>query len=138
MRAHVRPVGKSLSGLYMLALLAVGFSIDAPAAAQELVKPVMIPELVSGKTAYDENCAGCHGGLGEGSDKGSEKGPPLVHRLYHPGHHGDAAFRRTVQQGSPAHHWKFGDMKPLPGVSEDEISAIIRYVRAIQKANGVF
>ena len=36
------------------------------------------------------------------------------------------------------HHWSFGNMPPVPGVTKDEVSSIIRYVRELQVAIGVF
>ncbi|MFQ5973986.1 MAG: c-type cytochrome [Alphaproteobacteria bacterium] len=105
-----------------------------PNAVAEPIEPEMTPDLRAGKQAYKVRCAECHGGRGGGA----EKGPPLVHRLYNPGHHGDAAFYRAVRQGSKEHHWKFGDMKPVPDVTDEEFEALMRYVRAVQRANGVF
>ena len=78
-------------------------------------------------------CAGCHGPSASGSDKG----PPLVHRIYEPGHHGDASFYRAIRQGVLSHHWSFGDMPPVPGVTDDQINQIVAYVRALQVKNGI-
>lgn len=86
-----------------------------------------------GMAVFDGNCAQCHG---EGAI-GSERGPPLVHAIYEPGHHGDAAFRRAIRLGSPQHHWQFGDMPPVEGLTESEIEEIVAYVRALQRAAGI-
>ena len=37
-----------------------------------------------------------------------------------------------------AHHWKFGDMKPVEGIKEEQVKSIILYVRALQKVNGIW
>lgn len=68
---------------------------------------------------------------------GTEQGPPLVHRIYEPGHHADAAFHMAVRAGVRQHHWRFGNMPPQPQVSEAELRTIIRYVREVQRANGI-
>lgn len=108
----------------------------APSAGSALVR-VKIPELspaaMAGKQAFDKTCAQCHGANGAGSDKG----PPLVHDFYNPGHHDDAAFVSAVKRGARSHHWSFGDMPAQPTVSDHEIAAIIRYVRELQTANGI-
>ena len=66
------------------------------------------------------------------------KGPPLVHKYYHPGHHGDAAFFQAARNGVRSHHWRFGDMPPVKGLTDADIKAIVRYVRELQKENGIF
>jgi len=99
---------------------------------------VTVPELTNeqklGKATFDENCATCHGDHASGRD-GS--GPPLVHRIYEPGHHADISFRLAVRNGVRAHHWRFGNMPPVSGVSPDDIGGIVSYVRALQRANGI-
>ncbi len=94
-----------------------------------------LSELASrGKTAFDANCAACHGANGSGS----EKGPPLVHDTYNPGHHPDEAFLSAAMRGVRQHHWRFGNMPPQPQVSDEELAAIVRYVREVQETNGIF
>lgn len=99
---------------------------------------VKVPQLSErareGKKAYDDGCAACHGADAAGSDQG----PPLVHDIYNPGHHGDAAFFAAVKRGTPRHHWDFGDMPSQPGVADGDVAAIVRYVRELQEANGIF
>ena len=99
---------------------------------------VTVPQLtdiqMQGEAVFKTNCASCHGVNAAGKDG---FGPPLVHRIYEPSHHGDMAFVLAVKQGVRAHHWKFGNMPPVAGVSDPEIQAIIAYVRALQRANGI-
>lgn len=101
------------------------------------VVDVKIPRLSAvaetGKTAFDSNCAACHGANGSGGDQG----PPLVHDIYNPGHHADSAFVLATRQGVRAHHWRFGSMPPQPQVDDIEMMEIIRYVRELQVANGI-
>lgn len=88
----------------------------------------------AGRRAFDATCATCHGKAASGR---MGFGPPLVHPVYEPSHHTDAAFLQAVQQGAPAHHWRFGDMPPQPGVTPAEVADILAYVRELQRANGI-
>lgn len=99
---------------------------------------VILPELSiaeqTGKSTYDVRCASCHGANGAGQDGVA---PPLVHRIYEPNHHGDGAFYSAAQNGVRSHHWPFGDMPPVAGITQDEIAQILIYIRALQRANGI-
>jgi mono/diheme cytochrome c family protein len=95
--------------------------------------PALSALAVEGKTAFAQNCVVCHGVNGAGTDKG----PPLIHKVYNPGHHSDEAFYRAVAKGSPQHHWRFGNMPPQPHVARETVTQIIAYVRALQIANGI-
>lgn len=86
-----------------------------------------------GESAFNAVCAACHGA----NAAGSEAGPPLVHRIYEPSHHGDYAFEMAVNNGVRAHHWKFGNMPPQPGLTKADVNTIIAYVRELQRANGI-
>lgn len=97
-------------------------------------EPELTPQLRLGKMNYDIFCAECHGKKAGGT----AKGPTFIHRVYHPGHHGDGAFLVAPKIGARAHHWKFGNMKPVKGVVDAQIADIIAYIRAVQKANGLF
>lgn len=106
---------------------------DEPQRAVEVVVPQLSPAAAKGRQAFAANCAQCHGE----NAAGSQSGPPLVHDIYNPGHHGDAAFYRAVQNGVQQHHWRFGNMPPRPDVSRQEVADILAYVRALQRANGI-
>ena len=110
----------------IVALLAA-LSVTVPAGAQIFAE-------YSGETTFHRFCASCHGV----KTAGTEKGPTFLHRVYHPGHHGDGAFALAARRGARAHHWRFGNMKPVSGVSDEELKEIVGYIRALQKANGVF
>ena len=105
----------------------------------ELVK-VKLPAKLSeeaklGEIYFDAVCASCHGDSAAGQDGIA---PPLVHQLYKPSHHGDAAFLVAVRQGSRQHHWSFGSMMPVEQpLAAAEIQAIIRYIRELQRENGI-
>ena len=86
-----------------------------------------------GAALFAENCARCHGVAADGTNMG----PPLVHRLYEPGHHPDFSFQSAVKNGVIAHHWNFGDMPPVAGLSEDDVAQIVAYVRELQREGGI-
>ena len=94
----------------------------------------MPPELTKGEELFNNNCARCHGQQGSGTDHG----PPLVHKIYEPSHHADFAFQRAAAQGVRAHHWKFGNMPKIEGVTPPDVTEIIRYVRWLQQQAGIF
>ncbi|MEX5728646.1 mono/diheme cytochrome c family protein [Rhodovulum iodosum] len=98
-----------------------------------LTIPDLTEDQASGKALFDRNCAACHGANANGSDQG----PPLVHRVYEPSHHGDMAFLLAATRGVRAHHWRFGNMPAVEGVTNDDAAKITAYVRALQRANGI-
>ena len=87
-----------------------------------------------GEELFDANCSVCHGEKATGTDQG----PTLIDRIYHPGHHSDVSIRNAVSEGVQQHHWVFGDMAPVAGVSSDDVEEIICYVRELQRADGIF
>lgn len=88
-----------------------------------------------GETFFNAVCAVCHGANAAGQ---SGIAPPLVHRTYAPNHHADIAFLIAARSGVRSHHWPFGDMPPVPQAMTDaELGAIVAYVRALQRANGI-
>lgn len=92
------------------------------------------PPAQMGQTAFNAVCAACHGENGTGRNG---MGPPLVHKIYESGHHGDMAFLMAVERGVPAHHWPFGDMPPQSGLTKGDVRNIVAYVRELQRANGI-
>ncbi len=121
-----------MSGRYLIAGMLVAVFL-ASAGLWWLIQSNLPSQAEGGEQLFAVNCAGCHGANAAGSDKG----PTLISPIYRPGHHGDAAFQRAVREGVPAHHWFFGDMPPVPSVSEEQVSEIIEYVRALQRASGI-
>ncbi len=107
--------------------------LSTSAWSQEVRQPDLKGAAVFGKIAYDKFCAACHGINGVGTDKG----PPFLHRVYAAGHHSDESFYLAALRGARAHHWRFGDMKPVNGVTEKQVEMIVKYVRALQLANGI-
>lgn len=91
-------------------------------------------DLANGRELYAQNCATCHGPQAQGTDQG----PPLVHELYVPSHHSDESFQVAVRRGVQPHHWDFGPMPPIPGLSRDEVADTTAHVRRLQEEAGIF
>lgn len=128
---HIRP------HQFLSALAAVLLSAGMPASAQQFEipqpSPGLMPNASAGAPLYAERCAGCHG-----SDlKGTHQGPPMLHKVYEPSHHGDRAFQAAVRYGVRAHHWKFGDMAPVQGVMADDVAHITAFIRYEQRKVGI-
>lgn len=87
-----------------------------------------------GRNAFDGLCAQCHG---ENAAGRNGVAPPLVHEIYEPSHHGDEAFWIAARQGVRAHHWRFGNMAAVEGVTRAEVMDIVAYIRALQRENGI-
>ena len=90
-------------------------------------------ELEAGEAKFNAHCSACHGPQATGT----RQGPPLVHKIYEPNHHGDAAFFRAAEFGVRAHHWEFGKMPKIEGVSSTDVEQIIRYIRWLQRQAGI-
>ena len=102
----------------------------------EITLPTSFSETARlGQRVFEARCASCHGPHAVG-----QKGvaPPLIHKIYEPSHHGDAAFQLAVTNGVRAHHWPFGNMPAIEGLSPAQVTYVTRYVREIQRANGIF
>ncbi len=85
-----------------------------------------------GALVYATSCASCHGD----DLRGTDKGPSHLSIVYEPNHHGDAAFRSAIINGAQQHHWNFGDMEPVEGLSDGEVEAVIAFVRSEQERLG--
>lgn len=93
------------------------------------------PRAIQGEVGFQAICASCHGDNGVGRNG---MGPPLIHRIYEPSHHGDESFQLAVKRGVRAHHWQFGDMPPVSGLTRADVTSITTFIREIQRANGIF
>ncbi|CUS33426.1 c-type cytochrome [Candidatus Nitrospira nitrificans] len=91
-------------------------------------------ELREGEQKFNANCSLCHGIGGIGTTQG----PPFLHKVYEPNHHGDEAFRRAAANGVKAHHWQFGDMPKIDAVKPADVDHIVKYIRWLQKQAGIF
>ncbi len=110
-------------------------SVESGAPLAEVVVPAEFsPQAQLGERAFNAKCAVCHGKNAAGQNGVA---PPLVHQIYRPAHHGDLAFQMAAQNGVISHHWRFGNMPPVEGVTQADVKTIVAYIRELQRANGV-
>lgn len=119
--------------------LAIGAAVwwflpGATSTTVDVKVPELSPVAQAGREEFVANCAQCHGEYAGGTDQG----PPLVHKWYHPNHHADAAFFLATKRGVPQHHWRFGSMPPQPQVGDRSLQQITQYVRELQQANDIY
>jgi cytochrome c len=147
--------GLFVGGVFLAGIAVAGWQAFQPPAASQghsMVPPdtsdiamgdpieqVRLPASLSadgtvGKGIFEAKCAACHGENAAGQNGVA---PPLVHKTYEPGHHADEAFQRAVQSGVRAHHWQFGNMPPVSGLTRGDVQMIARYVRELQRENGI-
>ncbi len=119
--------------LALLGLLLAAGGEPRPSRVQGFDPGPVPGELAAGERAYDRTCRPCHGPLGTGT----EAGPPLVHRIYEPGHHADAAFHLAVRHGVRAPHWSFGNMPPISRSQLATVAGVTAYVRWLQRSAGI-
>ncbi len=102
--------------------------------AQVALPAALEEQAQMGKRAFEAVCADCHGANAAGQNGIA---PPLVHKTYEPSHHGDYAFLAAVRNGVRSHHWGFGDMPPIDGLTDADVTNVVAYVRALQRENGI-
>ncbi|WP_108665722.1 c-type cytochrome [Euzebya rosea] len=90
-------------------------------------------DVAVGEELYQANCAQCHGV----DLRGTDQGPPHLDAVYLPNHHADISFFLAVRDGVRPHHWNFGPMPSIDGLSDDDVTDIVAYVRAQQQAAGL-
>ena len=88
-----------------------------------------------GTRVFEAKCAACHGTNAAGQNGVA---PPLVHKIYEPSHHSDMAFVLAAKNGVRSHHWDFGNMPPVEGLTDADVKMIARFVRELQAENGIF
>lgn len=120
----------TIAVLVLVVAIAATEGQHTPVEAQETRDPAAV---AAGAELFAANCAVCHGA----DLQGTETGPPLLHQIYAPNHHPDEAFQRAVAGGVQPHHWNFGTMAPVPGLTRDEVSQIVQFVRSEQEGAGI-
>ncbi|MCV2887310.1 c-type cytochrome [Ruegeria aquimaris] len=128
-----------LAGAYAIWVRPQGQEDAAAPAAGAALAAVTVPDSLSengriGERLFQAKCATCHGANAAGQQGIA---PPLIHKIYEPSHHADESFHRAVTLGVRAHHWPFGDMPPVEGLSRGDVTMIVAYVREVQAANGI-
>jgi mono/diheme cytochrome c family protein len=107
---------------------------DSAAIVQVSLPAELSAKAEIGKRVFEAKCADCHG---ENAAGRNGVAPPLVHKTYEPSHHGDAAFMLAAKVGVRSHHWPFGNMPPVEGLTDADMKMVVTYVRELQRANGI-
>lgn len=127
------PTSPGATGRGRLLLAAcIGAVLAACSGAADSAEESTVVDPASGEALYRAHCAECHGA----DLRGTDKGPSHLSVVYEPAHHSDAAFLLAVRKGARAHHWTFGDMPAVPGLSDDQVVEITAYVREVQRREG--
>ena len=109
-------------------------SMEGGLLANVILPATLSQNAQSGKRGFEAKCAACHGVNAAGQDGVA---PPLVHKVYEPSHHGDESFQKAASLGVRAHHWPFGNMPAVEGLTRGDVKMIIAYIRELQRANGI-
>ena len=138
---------RNMIGKSALPVLAVVFSIGGAAFSQEnpgapadLKNPVpaTAASLSAGKSAYDANCAGCHGNRAQGAEKagmvisiiqeqGGKQPPDLTDDKWDHGST-DGEIYTVIKKGVPPTMMAGWDGR----ISDTEIWSIVNYLRALR------
>jgi len=127
-------LGACLIGFLAYSQQLAGDGVDQGASMVEVIVPDLGSAERGGEAAFNKFCAECHG-RNAGGREGF--GPPLVHEIYRSDHHADISFLYAPIVGVKAHHWDFGNMPSIPGISDQETALVLKYVRTLQAANGI-
>lgn len=117
----------------VLTALVLGACASEPSGPASETAGLAAGDPVRGEVAFENNCARCHG---QGA-KGTDQGPTFLSDIYIPSHHGDAAFQLAPRRGVQPHHWDFGAMPVIEGITDEEIADVIAYVRQLQTEAGL-
>ena len=108
----------------MKKLLAIGLTVFVASA---------VSAFADGKATYDSNCAKCHGADGKGQTKMGQKlgikdytDPKVQEALT------DDAAIKAIKEGLKNKDGKTL-MKPAKGLSDDDIKALVAYMRTFKK-----
>ena len=105
-------------GVGLAVMVAALAACESNATNQDAAKPAggtTPAEMQVGEAKFTATCAACHGN-----------------------HHADMAFQRAAENGVRAHHWEFGNMPKIEGVTSGDVEHIIRYVRWLQREAGIY
>lgn len=128
-----KTVRRTTQGLAISAMAIVLAGCGGSGSAIDIEVLNQDPELVAvGADLYATACGSCHGD----DLRGTDRGPSHLSEVYEPNHHADAAFLLAVRRGVAPHHWSFGPMPPIEGLTDDDVNAIVAFVRDVQGREG--
>ncbi|MBI4462551.1 MAG: cytochrome c [Acidobacteria bacterium] len=85
-------------------------------------------DAAAGKAVFTKKCATCHGAAGEGKDAIAKMMKVEMHHLgaKEVQAKSDADLHKEITEGT-------GKMKPVKGMTEEELANVIAYVRSLAK-----
>jgi len=99
---------------------------------------VTIPPLseagLRGREVFATSCQECHGVDGAG---GTRTGPPLIHPMYRENLYPDFVLKNVIREGKREKNWRFGPMKAVEGLSDQQVDDVATFIRAAQVASGI-
>jgi mono/diheme cytochrome c family protein len=129
---------RAFAAMVVLAGLAATFACAAPPAdgGDGAAAPIPVSDelLAAGRTAYRKYCIQCHGysGRGDGASAAQLDPPPRDHTDAEVMDGiGDRTIAETVRHGGTGRG--FPGMPAFPHVSDEEISALVAYVRSLSR-----
>ncbi len=123
---------KYLTTLIVLSFAVLLSSCDREESWPRIPGPEFKADVFVGEDLFAANCARCHGA----ALTGTGNAPSLLDKVYRPDHHGDLAFYLAVSKGVKQHHWNFGDMPPVAGLTGEDVANIVAFVRLEQQKTG--
>ncbi len=126
-------IGRGSLGIVAALAVLVACGDATPSADPSASEPARAVSAERGKVLFNTSCASCHG-VGA---VGTGQGPSFLNDVYVPSHHADGAFLVAVTRGAAQHHWRFGPMPPIGGVTAEDVADIVAYVRGLQREAGL-
>ena len=87
-----------------------------------------------GREVFATSCQECHGVDGAG---GTRTGPPLIHPMYRENLYPDFVLKKVIREGKREKNWRFGPMKALKDLSDQQVDDVAIFIRAAQVASGI-
>lgn len=90
-------------------------------------------QIARGRSAFERECAACHGPMGAGTDNG----PNLISARYGPAEMADDLIRSAVLNGVPQRTNAHPGMPALAHLDQRGTDSILRFLREVQRASGI-
>lgn len=92
-----------------------------------------VMQMAQGRSAFERECAACHGPLAAGT----ESGPNLISVRYGRSEMADDLIYHAVLNGVPRRSAEHPGMPALPHLNQRELDSILSFLREVQRAGGI-
>lgn len=133
-------MGSPIKWMVLVLLTMVGLTVFAMWDDEKvsIKATVTIPQLseagLRGRQVFATSCQECHGIDGAG---GTRTGPPLIHPMYRENLYPDFVLKKVIREGKREKNWRFGPMKAIEGLSDQQVDDVAIFIRAAQVASGI-